>query len=141
MGKASLRDRILEAGLGVMFRSGYRGASVRDICTAAGAPHGSFTNHFGSKEEFAAEVLDIKYWEQVRDSDQFLAPVIPILESGRTIWRDAWDQPYLLDRRDEADRIVFALRSSHVLKEGTLGIEIIISRADGRVIERKELWR
>jgi TetR/AcrR family transcriptional repressor of nem operon len=41
-----------------MFRSGYRGASVRDICTAAGAPHGSFTNHFGSKEEFAAEVLD-----------------------------------------------------------------------------------
>jgi TetR/AcrR family transcriptional regulator, transcriptional repressor for nem operon len=58
MGRASLRDRILEAGLGVMFRSGYRGASVRDICTAAGAPHGSFTNHFGSKEEFATEVLD-----------------------------------------------------------------------------------
>src|SRR2546423_4967080 len=58
MGRASLRDRILEAGLGVMFRSGYRGASVRDICTAAGAPHGSFTNHFRSKEAFAAEVLD-----------------------------------------------------------------------------------
>ena len=42
----------------VMFRSGYQGASVRDICTAARAPQGSFTNHFRSKEAFAAEVLD-----------------------------------------------------------------------------------
>ena len=45
----------------VMLRSGYRGASVRDICEAAGAPHGSFTNHFGSKEEFAQEVLDLYF--------------------------------------------------------------------------------
>lgn len=41
-----------------MLRSGYEGASVRDICAAAGAPHGSFTNHFRSKEAFAEEVLD-----------------------------------------------------------------------------------
>ena len=41
-----------------MFRSGYHAASVRDICRAAGAPHGSFTNHFRSKEQFAAEVLE-----------------------------------------------------------------------------------
>src|SRR5262249_51684873 len=42
----------------VMFQSGYVGATVRDICAAAGAPHGSFTNHFSSKESFAKEVLD-----------------------------------------------------------------------------------
>jgi TetR/AcrR family transcriptional repressor of nem operon len=41
-----------------MLRSGYQGATVRDICAAAGAPHGSFTNHFRSKEAFAQEVLD-----------------------------------------------------------------------------------
>ena len=41
-----------------MFRSGYEGATVRDICAAAGAPQGSFTNHFRSKEAFAQEVLD-----------------------------------------------------------------------------------
>ena len=41
-----------------MFQSGYQGASVRDICAAAGAPQGSFTNHFRSKEAFAQEVLD-----------------------------------------------------------------------------------
>jgi TetR/AcrR family transcriptional repressor of nem operon len=58
MSKRSLREDILKAGLKVMFRSGYQGASVRDICIAAGAPHGSFTNHFRSKEAFAEEVLN-----------------------------------------------------------------------------------
>ncbi|HEY7306043.1 MAG TPA: TetR family transcriptional regulator C-terminal domain-containing protein [Bryobacteraceae bacterium] len=54
----SLREDILKAGLKIMFRAGYQGATVRDICAAAGAPHGSFTNHFRSKEAFAQEVLD-----------------------------------------------------------------------------------
>lgn len=58
MSKRSLREDLLDAGLKVMFRSGYQGASVRDICSAAGAPQGSFTNHFPSKEGFAREVLD-----------------------------------------------------------------------------------
>jgi len=56
--KPSLREDILNAGQKVMFRSGYTGATVRDICAAAGAPHGSFTNHFRSKEAFAKEVLE-----------------------------------------------------------------------------------
>src|SRR4051812_7592375 len=58
MSKPSLRQDLLDAGLKTMFRSGYQGASVRDICAAAGAPQGSFTNHFRSKEAFAKEVLD-----------------------------------------------------------------------------------
>jgi TetR/AcrR family transcriptional repressor of nem operon len=65
MGRRSLRGEILQAGLRVMFRSGYRGASVRDICAAAGAPQGSFTNHFRSKEAFAAEVLD-QYFDYLK---------------------------------------------------------------------------
>jgi TetR/AcrR family transcriptional regulator, transcriptional repressor for nem operon len=56
--KPSLREDILNAGLKVMFQAGYEGATVRNICAAAGAPHGSFTNHFRSKEAFAREVLD-----------------------------------------------------------------------------------
>lgn len=58
MSKPSLREDLLNAGLKVMFRSGYTGASVRDICEAAGVPLGSFTNHFRSKEAFAEEVLN-----------------------------------------------------------------------------------
>jgi len=56
--KPSHREALLKAGLKVMFRAGYQGASVRDICAAAGVPQGSFTNHFRSKEAFAEEVLD-----------------------------------------------------------------------------------
>jgi TetR/AcrR family transcriptional repressor of nem operon len=48
-----------------MFQSGYQGAAVRDICAAAGAPQGSFTNHFRSKEAFAQEVLD-RYFANVK---------------------------------------------------------------------------
>jgi TetR/AcrR family transcriptional repressor of nem operon len=58
MPKQSLREDILNAGLKVMFQSGYQAATVRDICVAADAPIGSFTNHFRSKEAFAQEVLD-----------------------------------------------------------------------------------
>ena len=65
MPKPSNRDRILEAGLEVMFRKGYVGAGVRDIVAAASAPQGSFTNHFRSKEEFAREVLDL-YFDHIK---------------------------------------------------------------------------
>ena len=67
MSKPSHREAILSAGLKVMFRSGYQGASVRDICAAAGVPQGSFTNHFRSKEAFAQEVLD-RYFANLKES-------------------------------------------------------------------------
>src|SRR5262245_23356882 len=67
MSKPSLREDLLNAGLKVMFRSGYQGATVRDICAAAGAPQGSFTNHFRSKEAFAQEVLD-RYFAKLQGS-------------------------------------------------------------------------
>ena len=66
MSKPSHRDALLAAGLQVMFRTGYEGASVRDICAAADAPQGSFTNHFRSKEAFAQEVLD-RYFTDLQD--------------------------------------------------------------------------
>jgi TetR/AcrR family transcriptional repressor of nem operon len=65
MARASLRDRILDAGLKVMFRNGYVGSGVRDIVAEASAPQGSFTNHFRSKEAFAREVLD-RYFDHVK---------------------------------------------------------------------------
>src|SRR5882672_579314 len=67
MSKPSLREQILSAGLRLMFQSGYQGAGVRDICSAARAPQGSFTNHFISKEAFAHEVLN-RYFSLVRSN-------------------------------------------------------------------------
>lgn len=58
MAKLSNRDRILESGVGTLFRKGYVGSSVRDIADEAGVPLGSFTNHFRSKETFALQVVD-----------------------------------------------------------------------------------
>jgi TetR/AcrR family transcriptional repressor of nem operon len=66
MPKPSLKDAILDAGLKVMFRTGYHGTSVRDVTAAAGAPQGSFTNHFRSKEAFASEVLE-RYFDHTKD--------------------------------------------------------------------------
>jgi TetR/AcrR family transcriptional repressor of nem operon len=79
MARPSLRNQILRAGMPVLFRSGYHGASVRDICAAAGAPQGSFTNHFRSKEAFVVEVLD-QYFDYLKGlvrqalNDQALTP-------------------------------------------------------------------
>jgi TetR/AcrR family transcriptional regulator, transcriptional repressor for nem operon len=58
MPRESHRDRILDAGLKVMFHKGFVGSGIRDIMAEASAPQGSFTNHFRSKEAFAGEVLD-----------------------------------------------------------------------------------
>ena len=66
MPKRSHRDKLLDAGRKVMFERGYRGAGVRDIVSEAGAPQGSFTNHFRSKEAFASEVLD-RYFDYLRE--------------------------------------------------------------------------
>lgn len=65
MAKFSLRERILDAGLKVMFRKGYIGAGVREIVAEVPAPQGSFTNHFRSKEEFARAVLD-RYFDDLK---------------------------------------------------------------------------
>ena len=64
MAKASLREDMLEAGVAVLHERGYSAIGVREIMQAAGAPLGSFTNHFRSKEAFALEVLD-RYVERL----------------------------------------------------------------------------
>jgi TetR/AcrR family transcriptional repressor of nem operon len=58
MPKPSHREQLLKAGFKVVLERGYCGASVRDIVHAAGAPQGSFTNHFASKDAFCLELLN-----------------------------------------------------------------------------------
>ena len=61
MAKISNREKILQEGMRVVHERGFGGASVRDIVQAAGVPQGSFTNHFGSKEAFGLEVIDLYF--------------------------------------------------------------------------------
>ncbi|MCA1827544.1 MAG: TetR/AcrR family transcriptional regulator [Myxococcales bacterium] len=83
MPKPSHRENLLQAGYKVMFERGYRGAGVRDIVSEAGAPQGSFTNHFRSKEAFASEVLG-RYFDYLKEimeatlGDRSLSPAARI---------------------------------------------------------------
>jgi TetR/AcrR family transcriptional repressor of nem operon len=65
--RPSLREKILTEGFKVVLEQGYCGATVRDIVRAAGAPQGSFTNHFPSKEAFCLEVL-IRYFAMLQEN-------------------------------------------------------------------------
>lgn len=51
------REKILEAGLEILFLQGFNGTGVKDIVDAAGIPKGSFYNYFASKEDFALQAL------------------------------------------------------------------------------------
>ncbi len=56
-----VRERLLEAGVRTLSKSGFNGCSVQDITDAAGVPKGSFYNHFESKEALGVAALE-RYW-------------------------------------------------------------------------------
>ena len=62
MARPSLRDKIVQAGVATLHERGFTASGVRDVMVAAGAPLGSFSNHFRSKEAFGLAVLN-RYFE------------------------------------------------------------------------------
>jgi TetR/AcrR family transcriptional repressor of nem operon len=54
----SHREALLREGVNQFFEHGYHGTTVDGLLEASGVPKGSFYHHFGSKESFAAAVLD-----------------------------------------------------------------------------------
>ena len=54
----STRDHLVKVGVELMRKHGYGATGVQEILNAADVPKGSFYHHFGSKEEYAAAVLD-----------------------------------------------------------------------------------
>lgn len=58
MARHNVREQIVEAGLKTLLQKGFNACGVRDITEAAGAPTGSFYNHFASKEALGAEIVE-----------------------------------------------------------------------------------
>src|ERR1700742_2082169 len=58
MARQNIREQIVEAGLKTLLHKGFNACGVRDITEAAGAPTGSFYNHFASKEALGAEIVE-----------------------------------------------------------------------------------
>ena len=65
MARPGKRTELVEAGLALVHRRGFSATSVADIAEAAGAPKGSFYNHFESKDDFGSAILD-QYFADVR---------------------------------------------------------------------------
>jgi AcrR family transcriptional regulator len=55
------RDRLLDVALEQFVRHGFHGTSMRQIAAAGGLAVGGIYNHFGSKEEIFAAVLDANH--------------------------------------------------------------------------------
>jgi TetR/AcrR family transcriptional repressor of nem operon len=65
MARPGKKAELVQAGLELLHRRGFSATSVADIAEAAGAPKGSFYNHFESKDDFGSAVLD-QYFAEVR---------------------------------------------------------------------------
>ena len=64
MGRESKRKDLIDRGLDLVHRRGFANSGVASIAEAAGAPKGSFYNHFKSKEDFGNAVL-ARYFDDV----------------------------------------------------------------------------
>ncbi len=73
------RERLLEAAGEVFAQKGYREATIREICSRAGANIAAVNYHFGGKERLYAEVL-----RYVDDMGAGKHPPIPPSQSGLT---------------------------------------------------------
>lgn len=58
------KDRLLEAGLGMLLHHGYNDLGIQALLEATHTPKGSFYHHFKSKEDFALQVID-RYMAEV----------------------------------------------------------------------------
>ncbi|HEY0788496.1 MAG TPA: TetR family transcriptional regulator C-terminal domain-containing protein [Thermoanaerobaculia bacterium] len=58
------KQRLLEAGLGLLLKQGYNDLGIQALLEATATPKGSFYHHFRDKEDFALQVID-RYMEQV----------------------------------------------------------------------------
>ena len=52
------KRRLLDVGLATMLERGYNATGIQDLLVATSVPKGSFYHHFGSKEDFALQVVD-----------------------------------------------------------------------------------
>ena len=58
MSKGDQEAALIESAERLFHRQGYSATGARQIASDAGIPHGSFTNHFRSKDALAAAALD-----------------------------------------------------------------------------------
>ena len=105
--QTTTKDRLFIAAIGCFARHGYKEATVRDICAAAGAANANAVSyHFGGKKKLYQAILDVIFAENLRRRKEaeasqeqdlspeqrlrgFLATMIDVGFSGEAVAKDA----------------------------------------------------
>ena len=66
MGRPSFYEQLISSGVETIYRRGFATVGVRELTATAGVAQGSFTNHFASKDDFGAAVVD-RYSLQIQE--------------------------------------------------------------------------
>jgi TetR/AcrR family transcriptional regulator, transcriptional repressor for nem operon len=100
MPQHSKRDDLMSYGLQHVHRHGFLNSGVASIAEAAGAPKGSFYNHFSSKDDFGREIIN-----SYLDSDR-----VALARLAQDSTRPALDRliEYFVALRDGAETEAFA---------------------------------
>jgi len=77
---SDMKERLMDAAMGLMWQNGYGAASVDAICERAGAKKGSFYYFFKSKSELAAAALESDWRKKRAEMDSIFSPTVPPLE-------------------------------------------------------------
>jgi TetR/AcrR family transcriptional repressor of nem operon len=89
----STKRRLLEQGMAMLLRQGYADTGVAGLLDATEIPKGSFYHHFGSKEDFALQVIDLYMQEVHAGLDQCLGDTrIPPLQRVRRFFELSADK-------------------------------------------------
>src|SRR5215813_8699652 len=77
---SDMKERLMDAAMGLMWQNGYGAASVDAICERAGAKKGSFYYFFKSKSELAAAALEADWKKKRAEMDSIFSPTVAPLE-------------------------------------------------------------
>lgn len=64
---SELREKLLDAALKEVKKSGYAGASISDILKEAGAKKGSLYHHFGSKKDLILKMIEERVNNELKE--------------------------------------------------------------------------
>jgi len=66
------RESLLNEGVTLLMQQGYHGTGLKEILDAVQIPKGSFYNYFGSKENFAVEIVAHYITPYIKQLNQYL---------------------------------------------------------------------
>jgi TetR/AcrR family transcriptional repressor of nem operon len=90
--KLTAREKIIAAGVEMVALNGFNATGVDSVLRAAGVPKGSFYHHFGTKENFGMEVINLFAENYERKLVSFLNDqAVPPLERIRNYMEHSID--------------------------------------------------